>query len=251
MPKRTAHRGPYKARSKPNASMPPLLRRALAQLRGDPPESWPDIGEGFSRHYSFPMWIKMCAPALAYRTRCSDLLAMLARLDRAASGPDWNVFSDRCAAVGCDPGTTMLCTLTDATAPIHRMDAAARTESTSRVSTAARELADAIEAVHASGGHVHDLLPQHLIATESLLATLRYAKSQTVRAGRQIRGGKWQRIALYIAHRLAPLLGIPTAVAIANAATGSRITTKALTKPTKHTDTRRFHVRLGPVKQRN
>ena len=63
MPKRTvAHRGRYKARSKPTAHMPALLRRALAQLGGDPRESWPDIGEGFSQHYPFPMWIKMCAP---------------------------------------------------------------------------------------------------------------------------------------------------------------------------------------------
>ena len=250
MAKRTAaHRGHYKAKSKPPAPMPVLLRRALAQLRGDPPESWPKIGEGFSSHYPFPMWVQMCAPHLNDSTPRADLIAMLTRLNRAEIGGAWNTLEGHCAAEECDPGHIMLPILTDAVKPWHAMSLAARTGMQRRVIAAAQELLNAIEEIRGAGAHINDLLPAEQRDPKAFLSLVQHMSAQSVGAARhkQIRGTKRQRIALYIAHKLRPVSGISTAVTIANAATGARITAKALTKPSKYPDCRGYHGRLRVV----
>lgn len=254
MPKRTAaHRGRYKARSKPTTHMPALLRRALAQLRGDPPESWPDIGEGFSQHYPFPMWIKMCAPHMNYRTARADLIAMLTRLSRADIGTAWHIINERCTDPGNDPGSIILLTLTESVRPVTTMSLAARTEMGKRVIAAAKDLSEAIEAMRETGASIDWLIPPDRTDSEEFFSALSraaaYESTKTVRTARQrqIRGTKWQRIALYIAHKLRWNSDIPTAVTIANAATGVQITSKALTKPTKYIDYRGYHARLCVV----
>ncbi len=232
-------RGSYR---KATAPMPLLLRRALAQLRGDPPESWPDIEEG----YPDPRLYLLGVEYLNDSGPRGTLIAMLARLDRADIGRAWNIFNQRCAAIECDPGQTMMNILCNAVNPWHAMSVAVRTGMHRRVIAAAQELSDAIEAIHAAGAHINDLLPAEQRDTKAFLSIVQHMSAQSVGAAsqKQTRGTKWQRIAHYIAHQVAARAGIPTGVAIANAATGATITAKALTKRSRLPDYRGHHGRI-------
>ena len=264
MPKPTAaHRGRYKAKSKPTASMPLLLRRALAQLRGDPPESWPNedipcrtengtlvFVTQHSPHSPFPTTLNMLGtdhPLNAPAPR-ADLLAMLARLDRADIGRAWSIFNHRCATIECDPGDTMLFILINAVMPVHAMSTADRKARAKRASEAAKVLSDAIGAALATEMSLDGLLPPNPSERDAFLAVLRHASTpesaQTAQSAQQIRGTKWQRIAVYVAHQVAARAGIPVGVAIASAATGTRLTSAGIAKAAKRGDTRGYHVRL-------
>lgn len=254
MTKRTAtHRGTYKAKSNTTEPMPLLLRRALAQVRGDPPESWPSIGDTYSSAYPFPMTFKMLGAdhLLNDAAPRADLLAMLGRLDRADIGRAWSIFNQRCAAIDCDPGVTMLCILTDAVAPVHAMSTAARAERRRRVSKEARKLLEQIEAVLSTDANLGGLLPPNPSERDAFLAVLRHAstpeRAQTAQSAQQIRGTKWQRIAVYVAHQVAARAGIPVGVVIASAAAGARLTPEGIAKAAKRNDPRGFHVRLRVV----
>ena len=228
--------------------MPLLLRRALAQLRGDPPESWAALEGNYSAAYPFPAVASYLSP-LQREGAQGELRDMLMRLDRANLGKAWQRFNDGCAADDCDPGMTLLCALADALAPVQSFRTAELARMRSRVIKAAGELADAIAAVHAAGGHIADLLPTEQRAPDALLSTLRHigsgAKSQPV--FRIPRGSKRRRIALYVAHRLRPHAGVSGAAGIASIAAGAEITAKALRKPSAHVDPRGFRVKLRVV----
>ena len=73
-------------------------------------------------------------------------------------------------------------------------------------------------------------LDRALTNPDVLLALLRSLAEREIGAIRQRRGSVPQRRALTIARELRPMAGSVTAVAIANAATGARITRKAITK---------------------
>ena len=76
------------------------------------------------------------------------------------------------------------------------------------------------------------------------------AGSSAVRSVHQIRGSKWSRIGAYVALQVAARAGTPTGVAIANAATGARLTPEGIAKAAKRNDPRGFHVRLRVVTKR-
>ena len=171
MPKRSAaHRGGYR---RPTTQMPPLLRRALAQLRGDSPDSVPSIGEAYSTHYPFPMTLKMLGVdhPLNDPAPRTDLLAMLARLERADIGRAWNIFNQRCAAIECDPGGTMLFILINAVSPVHALSAADRAKKHRSVSTEAMILLEKIEAILSTGASLDGLTLPNAAECEAFFAT--------------------------------------------------------------------------------
>ena len=284
MPKRkAAHRGRYKAKSKPTAPTPLLLRRALAQLRGDPPESWPGAECGYTRQYPVPI-LAHYAPHLNESAARADLRTMIEGICRAGDdredGIAWNRLTARCCKTNRDPGDVVLHALVGALAPVNSLNLSARMANAARVIEAARELCEAIEALRSTGQPIHVLMPQDPTALpeiadvardlnsmagatepeprivkifgqskralhikvpsdvirhtlkqpDVLLALVRHVSTLPVGTARQVRGDKWQRYALSIARRLQPLTGAAPATAIANAATGARITTKAITK---------------------
>lgn len=57
----------------------------------------------------------------------ADLLAILARSDRADIGRAWNIFNERCFATEFDPGGTMLFILIDAVVPVRSVRIGCRT----------------------------------------------------------------------------------------------------------------------------
>ena len=280
MTKRTAtHRGTYKAKSNATEPMPLLLRRALAQVRGDPPESWLNSDSPYVREYPFPI-MELWKPHLRDSIARADLLVILKNLDHANLGSKWRRLGAGCTKVNCDAGDVVLFAIATALTPVITLNVSTRKHNAKRVIEAARELTAAIESMRATGQSVHALMPpdptalpgvdavanelndmvnvsapeprliqfggqtkrmlhpkipsdviRHTLQQpDVLLALLRYVSTLPIGTARQTRGNKWQRYALAIARNLNGVAGITTAVNIANAATGARITVRGLTK---------------------
>jgi hypothetical protein len=297
MPKRTAaHRGRYKTKSKPTVVMPLLLRRALAQLRGDPPESWPNAlraeqpapgahcgPELYGPAYPFPtITLPILQPGWSAGATKVPLRQMLARLQDADIGDAWRTLNARYAARKpwpSDAGLDVLLTLIEGLTPINLLDSATVASAARGIKDAARSLVSSLEAFASAGAPLHGIMPirptdlpgiaefastldamaalggatftprggfaellsnalpapsatldRALRNPDVLLALLRSLAERELGHTPQRRGSPVQRQALTIARRLQPLAGAATATAIANAATGARITAKALTK---------------------
>lgn len=297
MPKRTAaHRGRYKAKSTRKVEMPTLLCRALAQLRGDPPESWPNAlraeqpapgapygPELYGPSYPFPtLALPILLPGLSAEATKQPLRQMLTRLQSADIANAWQTLDARCAARQpwpTDAGLEVLLALIEALVPINLLDSSFAKKRLARVRESARELVSLLEAFASAGAPLSGLMPMRptelpgiaeLASTldamagkggaifaprggwaeflsnappapsatldralrnpDVLLALLRSLAERELGHTPQRRGSMAQRQALTIARRLQPLTGAATATAIANAATGARITAKAITK---------------------
>jgi hypothetical protein len=279
--------------------MPVLLRRALAQLRGEPPESWPNAlraeppppgapytAEVYGPGYPFPtlerMLPRMQPDAPASQTQ-GVLRSMLDRLQKADIGNAWRSIETRCAASTPwpkDPGLEVLLALIEALVPIKVLDQAIARQGAERIREAARDLLAALEAYAAAGAPLMGIMPRKptdlpeigdvartldfmagapqaeplpklsafaalalkmppvpsaildsaLTDPAVLFGLLRFLSNSKIGAVPQRRGSMAQRHAMIIAHRLCPLSGAEAAVAIANAATGARITARAVTK---------------------
>ena len=285
-----AHRGPYR---KTTAPMPLLLRRALAQLRGDPPESWPNAlrtespppgapygPELYGPDYPFPTLAPMLPrmlPAAPADLTQGVLRIMLERLQKSDIGSAWKHLEAQCAATKQwpkDPGLEVLRALIEALVPINLLDSAFSKKVAEDIQKSAHDLLSLLEAFASAGAPLRGIMPMRPtelpgireIATELdfiaglttprgglseflfglpaptatlnraltdpavLLALLRSLAEREIGNTPQRRGSMDQRRALTIARCLAPLAGTSAATDIANAATGARITAKAITK---------------------
>lgn len=195
MPKRTpTHRSPYcKAKPKPSAPIPLLLRRALAQLRGDPPESWPNAlraepplpgapygPELYGPQYPFPtLSLPHLLPGLSVEVTQAELRRMIDRLCRAPLNEAWRTLETRCAAsrsiFPIDPGLVLLMALVESLVPINMLDQATVSKGVERIREAARELVDALEAYAAAGASLDWLMPPDPLALPPLTALLHEA----------------------------------------------------------------------------
>lgn len=178
MPNRNpSHRGPYKATPPAPipAGMPVLLSRALAQLRGDPPASWPNVqrpeppevgapysAELYGPHYPFPTMERLIPHLHDPNTR-AELHVMLKRLQKASIGTAWRVLEARCAKttpVLKDPGFDVLLALTEALVPMNVVDQVTVRQSAKRIKAAARELVLALEAFKDMGTPIFTIMPR-------------------------------------------------------------------------------------------
>ncbi len=213
MPKRTAiHRGPYKAKSKPAAPMPLLLRRALAQLRGDPPESWPNATraeppepaapyptELYGLQWPFPTITRMSPlpsllPGLTPEATQAELRQMLERLNCAPLGTAWRKLEVRCLTEKPwpnDPGLEVLLALIEGLASINLFDVALARRA------AAREILRLLEAFAAAGAPLTGTMPREptaLPGIPTLASTLDFMGGTTGQAMPAPPTGGWARL---------------------------------------------------------
>lgn len=246
---RTAsHRGQYGRKSKGAASVPLLLRRALAQLRGEDPTTWPNRNyKPWMPDYPVPRQLNHIGPvAASLRAEATrELRMMLERTERAAIGHAW-------AAVdkSGDDGSAVLLALISALQPVTTMDAAKIGALLKSAKAAASRLAASLTALREGGAQVAALLPvpgagmlrafpkghargyvqAALTDPVNLLAMVEHIARFPSAKIRQRRGELNARRAIIIGRALVPALGSEHAAMLANAATGARITSRALTK---------------------
>lgn len=171
-----AHRGTYKAKPKPPALMPLLLRRALAQLRGDPPESWPNAlhaeppppgapygPEIYGSQYPFPtLSLPHLLPGLSVDVTRNELRHMIERLSRAPLNTAWRTIETRCADRGLwpkDHGLEILLALIESLVPINMLDSAFSKQLLKDIQKSARELVSLLEVLEHAGAPLRGIMP--------------------------------------------------------------------------------------------
>lgn len=275
---------------KPIARMPLLLRRALAQLNGDPPQGWPNAqraeppergapysAELYSPTYPFPaLAIPDVFPHLCRTATRAELRLMLTKLQKANIGSAWRALEARCAKatpIPKDPGLEVLAVLIEALVPVNAANQRSVKKGAERIKAAAHELVMALDAFKDLGAPLRGVMPTKptelpviadiarrfdhiselnwttpkartpfagivptaasaimcaaLTTPDVLLALLRSLAERDLGSIPQRRGTMAQRRAMTIARRLIGVTGAGPATAIANAATGARITERS------------------------
>lgn len=135
-----------------------LLRRALAQLRGDPPESWPNAlraeqpapgapygPEWYGPVYPIPtLTLPRLLPGLGADATKARLRQILTQLQNANIGTAWRSLSACCAARKRRPndeGLEVLLTFIEALVRINLFNSALAKHAATRIQESSRELA--------------------------------------------------------------------------------------------------------------
>jgi hypothetical protein len=240
--------------------MPLLLRRALAQLRGEARETWPDREKQWPRHYPIPIQLNHLGPVAEETLRAAascELKKMLERLERANPVRAWAE-----AAGHADDGLTVLMAMIDAARPVTVMNASDISTLWKKATSSAQHLGAALTGLFQSGTSMAGLLPlpdaetlraypkaSPATATRSatmgaqgyvisalrdpanLLAMLEHIAKLPDPSIRQRRHSPSKRRAISIAAELYTLgFGAIAAAALASSATGESITPRAITK---------------------